>query len=557
MAFLSKNSSVIGIDIGSSSVKFLQLNKSKSGQWSLAAFGKEDLPPEAIVDGSVMNTGVIVEAIKGLLSQHRVKNRKVVASVFGNAVIIKRISLQAMSLDELEEVIQWEAEQYIPFDISDVNIDVQILEGANPDPGQMDVLLVAARRDLVNEQMSLLQQSGLSPVVIDVDSFAVANMFAANYDMPAGTIALVNIGAANVNIHILREGISVFTRDINMGGRQFTEEIQRTFNISYEEAEKMKVGGDDSETDAVVPQEIEEILLSVGESISAEIQRSLDFYQSTSTDGYLDQIFVSGGAARTPGLIQAIQQQTGFKTDLIDPFRKIQVDERAFKPSFLNDIAPQFAVAVGLAMRTANSLTETGQLIAVNLLPQRQSRRFEQVKGEFNKALVLLLALFLCLGGVHYMVGMSTEAAKGTMDEAQRGASKVRKTKNSINKKSGEKSKLSKEIDALEKLKKDQTGPVRMMDELAINTPEKLQIIKLTETRGDVRIEGLAATNQDISRFTSRLEKSDLFKNAYINAIEQIERDGEKLKSFSLKGELKTAANEDEDDSGPKRRRRK
>ena len=557
MALLSTGNSVIGIDIGSSSVKFLQLNKSKSGQWSLAAFGKEELPPEAIVDGSVMNTGVIVEAIKGLLNQHRVKTKKVVASVFGNAVIIKRISLQAMSLDELEEVIQWEAEQYIPFDISDVNIDVQILEGANPDPGQMDVLLVAARRDLVNEQMSLLTQSGLSPVVIDVDSFAVANMFAANYEMPSGTIAIVNVGAANVNIHILREGISVFTRDINMGGRQYTEEIQRTFNISYEEAEKMKVGGDEAETDAVVPQEVEDILLSVSESIAAEIQRSLDFYLSTSTDGYLDQIFVSGGAARTPGLLQAIQQQTGIKSDVIDPFRKIQVDERAFKPSFLNDIAPQFAVAVGLAMRSANTLTETGQLISVNLVPQRQSRRFEQVKSELYRAMAGGVLLLVGLFGIHYFVGSNADAVQANLSKIQQDHKKVNTTKATIKKLKLEKEKKEKRLEAIELLRKAQTGPVRMMDELAIRTPEKLQLLTLTETKGDVRLEGIAATNQDISRFTSRLEESDLFKNAYINAIEQIEKDGQKLKSFSLKAKLNLPTSQIEEEETNKRRRGK
>ena len=177
--------------------------------------------------------------------------------------------------DELEESIQWEAEQYI-LDINDVNIDVQILEGAAEDPGQMDVLLVAARKELVNEYQSLITQAGLRAAVVDVDAFAVANMFQLNYDVVGQTVALVNIGASN-DIHVLRDGVSAFTRDVGLGGRQFTEEIQRTLNISYE-AEAMKVGGDEHDRGAVVPEEIEQVLASVSDSLATEIQRS-----STST----------------------------------------------------------------------------------------------------------------------------------------------------------------------------------------------------------------------------------------------------------------------------------
>jgi type IV pilus assembly protein PilM len=352
MALFSRNKPVVGLDIGSSHIKLLQLeHDARADKWRLISFGMTELPPEAIVDGSVMNTNVIVDAINALIAQHRVKPKNVVASVSGNSVIIKRINLPMMTLDELEESILWEAEQYIPFDINDVNIDVQILEGASDDPGQMEVLLVAARKDLVNEYMSLIQQAGLRPVVMDVDSFAVANMFRLNYGEVEGSVALINIGASNVNIHVVRDGISAFTRDIGMGGRRFTEEIQRTLNISYEEAEAMKVGGDESDASAMVPQEIEQVLASVGESLANEIQRSLDFYLSTSAGDGIGQVYLSGGAARTPGLARAISKQTGLPVDIVDPFRAIEISEREFSPAYLRDIAPQAAVAVGLAVR--------------------------------------------------------------------------------------------------------------------------------------------------------------------------------------------------------------
>ena len=352
MALINRRRPTMGLDIGSSHIKLMELDQdSKTGKWRLANFGMVQLPPEAIVDGAVMNTNVIVDAIRELIQRRRVKAKDVVASVSGNAVIIKRINLPTMTTDELEESIQWEAEQYIPFDISDVNIDVQILEGASEDPGQMEVLLVAARKELVNEYQSIIQQAGLHPVVVDVDAFAVANMFELNYERPMGSVALVNIGASTVNIHVLKNGISAFTRDLGVGGRNFTEEIQRTLNISFEEAEAMKVGGGEGDARAVVPEEIERVLSTVGENLATEIQRSLDFYLSTSADSGLSRVYLSGGAARTPGLARAIGRQTGLPVEVADPFRKIVVDERQFKPGYLNDIAPQAAVVVGLAAR--------------------------------------------------------------------------------------------------------------------------------------------------------------------------------------------------------------
>ena len=352
MKFLSRSKKSIGLDIGSSSIKMMELDiDSRNNAYRLVNFGVVPLPPEAIVDGAVMNSNAIVDGIQELVQTHRVKTKNVVASVSGNAVIIKRINLPLMTLDELEESIQWEAEQYIPFDINDVNIDVQILDNVSDEPGQMDVLLVAARKELVNEYQSLIQQAGLKPSVVDVDAFAVANMFEFNYDLEEQAVALINIGASNVNIHVLRNGMSAFTRDVGLGGRQFTEEIQRTLNISYEEAEAMKVGGDERDANAVVPEDIEKVLSSVGEGLATEIQRSLDFYLSTSADEGLTRIYLSGGAARTPGLARAISNQTGLPTEVVDPLRRVSVEERSFNPAFLSDLAPQAAVVVGLAMR--------------------------------------------------------------------------------------------------------------------------------------------------------------------------------------------------------------
>jgi len=352
MGLLNRKKCAIGLDIGSSSVKLMELDHdTKADVYRMVSFGVEQLPPEAIVDGAVMNSGAVVDAIRRLIDQHRVKTKEAVVSISGNSVIIKRINLPLMTMEELEESIQWEAEQYIPFDINDVNIDVQLLDDVGEDPGQMEVLLVAARKELVSEYQSLIHQAGLKPVVVDVDAFAVANMFEFNYGRVDESIALVNVGAANVTIHIVRNGVSMFTRDIGMGGRQFTEEIQRTLNISYEDAEVMKVGDPEQDDRAIVPEEIEQVLASVGESLATEIQRSLDFYLSTAADRGLARVYLSGGAARTPGLARAISRQTGLPCEVADPFQRVQIDEREFKEGYMDDVAPQAAVVVGLAMR--------------------------------------------------------------------------------------------------------------------------------------------------------------------------------------------------------------
>lgn len=256
---MAKGKLAVGLDIGSGSIKVCQLKQSKKN-YALQAFGMVQLPPEAIVDGALMNSNAVVDAIQELFQSQKIKSKEVATSVSGHSVIIKKINLPQMTPEELEESIQWEAEQYIPFDINDVNIDVQILNTESTQAGQMDVLLVAAKKDMVNDYTSVIMEAGLTPVVVDVDSFAVQNMFEVNYEVPRSeTVVLINIGAAVTNINVLANGISTFTRDISIGGGQFTDAIQKALNVSYDEAEALKLGGG-ADTDAVVPQEVERVL---------------------------------------------------------------------------------------------------------------------------------------------------------------------------------------------------------------------------------------------------------------------------------------------------------
>ncbi len=357
MGFLPFGSSknAIALDIGSSYIKVLELVSAK-GKWSLANFGMKKLPPEAVVDGQLMNSNVIVDSIRELVTEQKIKTREVVTSVSGHSVIIKKINLPIMSRTELEESIQWEAEQYIPFDINDVNIDVQILDPAGDASGQMEVLLVAAKKDMINDYTAIVQEAGLSPVVMDVDSFAIENAFQLNYDIaPDDTVVLVNIGASLININILRGGVTAFTRDITLGGNQYTEEIQKQLNVSYEEAEALKIGGDIiRDAQAVVPEEVETIIRQVSGNVATEIQRSLDFYAATAAEDEIRGVFLSGGTARVPGLARAIQEKTGLAVELVNAFRRVEINEKDFNVDFLTEVGSMASVAVGLAMRRSD-----------------------------------------------------------------------------------------------------------------------------------------------------------------------------------------------------------
>ena len=353
---MAKGKLALGLDIGSTSVKMILLKEQrKRGQvnYALQSFGMKPLPPEAIVDGALMNSTAIVQALQELLTELKIKSKDVAIGVSGHSVIIKKIQMPRMSQEELEESIQWEAEQYIPFDVKDVNIDTQILDaGGNDATGQMDVLLVAAKKDMINDYTTVVSESGLQPVVVDVDAFAVQNMFSVNYDLPEKeTVVLINAGASVVNINIISNGITVFTRDVTIGGNQFTEEIQKQLNVSYEEAETLKIGGTSSDADAVVPQEVERVLLSVAEQVAGEIQRSLDFYAGTAVDANFTKVYLSGGTAKIPALFKTIETRVGVPVEILNPFRKIDVDNRKFDPAFIMEVAPMAAVAVGLALR--------------------------------------------------------------------------------------------------------------------------------------------------------------------------------------------------------------
>lgn len=351
---MAKGKHCIGLDIGSSGVKICVLKGTKKGP-QLQVFDEEPLPPETIVDGALLNASVVADAIGELLRRNKIKQKEAAISVSGNTVIIRKITLPLMTQEELEESIQWEAEQYIPFDIKEVYIGHEVL-APRTEQGQMDVVLVAAKREMIDDYVSVCADSGLKPYVCDVDAFALQNMYEINYGFHQGeTVVLLDVGNSVVTMNVVTDGLTMFTRDLSLGGSDITEEIQKQLNITYQEAELYKMGGNPGEqTDEVLPHEVEKIIGEKAEDISNEIQRSLDFYAATAADSRIDRIVVTGGTAAIPSLVRIIERASGVPAELANPFRNIPVDDKNFSPSRIQKLAPIAGIAVGLALRRTN-----------------------------------------------------------------------------------------------------------------------------------------------------------------------------------------------------------
>lgn len=340
---------VIGLDIGSSSIKMVELKEGKGG-FRLQSLGMTPLPPEAIVDGALMDSVTVVEAIKEVVDTCKVKTKNTVISVSGHSVIVKKITLPLMTEAELEESIQWEAERYIPFDINDVNLDFQILGYGSGNAEQMDVILVAAKKDIVHDYVSVVMEAGLNPVIVDVDAFALENMLEVNYEKSEdeAMVVIANVGASVTNISILRKNVTAFTRDVFKGGNQITEDIQRQFHVDHEAAEKIKAG---LKVDGVVEEVLERLLRAGSEALAAEIGSSIDYFQSTAASEKVAKIYLSGGGAKLKYLDTLLQDQIDLPVELINPFKKIQYSEKQLDVGYLREVGPMMAVAVGLATR--------------------------------------------------------------------------------------------------------------------------------------------------------------------------------------------------------------
>lgn len=349
---LSKNKPVVGLDLGSSAVKAVELKVVGKG-FKVSAFGSEPIPPDSIVDGSIIDGGAVAAAIQRLFQNNTFKGKDVAASLSGNAIIVKKISLPVMTEAELADSIYWEAEQYIPFDIQDVHLDYQVLDpGTGPDSkGTMDVLLVAAKKEKIADYTGVIAQAGRVPVVVDVDAFALQNAYEANYGFDAGAVVvLLNAGASAVNINVIGGDQSLFTRDISLGGNAYTEAVQKELGLPFEAAEQAKRG---EPVQGVTFDDIKPVLHAMNENLLLEIQKTFDFFRATASSDRIDRIVVSGGAAAADGFTEALEERFGAPVELFNPFKAIAFDAEKLGVENVDQVAKTAAVAVGLALRKA------------------------------------------------------------------------------------------------------------------------------------------------------------------------------------------------------------
>ena len=336
-----------GLDVGSHSIKLVRL-KARRGGYQLVNFGVMPLPARAIVDHAVRDEGGVVTAIRNLLRMEKISARDTAVALSGQAVLTKTLRLPRMRDKELAEAMQWEAEPHIPFDMADVNLDFRVLPSGSAAGGQMDVLLVAARKARVAERAALLSAAGLRPVVVDVDALALANAFEAAHGLAEGPIALVDVGASTMTVSIVANGAATFQRAVATGGDRYTAAVQQAFGVDPEAAEALKLGH--GHIDAARREALLDALAAVSAEIGAELQRSFELFRAAAIRG-VERVVLSGGCARLKGLDRFLGAHLDLPVSVANPFDGIHCDDSRFDADYLQDVAPLAAVAVGLALR--------------------------------------------------------------------------------------------------------------------------------------------------------------------------------------------------------------
>ena len=343
MGLFGRKRTSVGLDIGSGFVKVVEVDHS-GDQPEVTRVAMRPLLPDAIVEGEIMDYGLVSDTVRGLFQEMGIKNAEVVTAVGGHDVIIKKIQMDRMKESDAREVIRWEAEQHVPFDIKSVELDFQIL---NPHEGglQMEVLLVAAKRELVDNKIGLLQDAGINPRIIDVDAFALHNAFEHNYpDSRYGVIALVNVGHETTNVNILESGVPILTRDIPFGSRRIREDLQRERGLTAEQAEDVVQARETVD-------DLERFVESSADEIAVGIERASAFLMTRDDGETLGRIFLSGGGARVPRMVETLGRRMNVETYLVNPFERVPVRPGAARGVFIDEAAPMMLLPLGLALR--------------------------------------------------------------------------------------------------------------------------------------------------------------------------------------------------------------
>jgi type IV pilus assembly protein PilM len=347
MIFGKRKNLLVGLDIGSKSIKVGELAETKKG-YGLKKFGMVEIMPGLIEDGNIVDPVQLSNIIRQLFRAYGIKEQNVAVSIGGYSVIVKKINVQTMPEEQLQETIHFEAEQYIPFDISDVNIDFQILGENETNPNQMNVILVAAKKEMVNNYINLIQLANLNPCIVDIDAFALQNIYEVNYESESENVALIDIGASKTSLNILKDKNSVFMRDVSLGCGQINQEIVSLIKCSIEDAEQIKLN---NPGDKISHDRLKGVVSSVVADWCNEIRRALDFFYSTYPDDQIKKIILSGGGANIKEFRQLLAEETFAEVEAINPLKNIEVDIDRFEPNYLKSIAPQAAICLGLALR--------------------------------------------------------------------------------------------------------------------------------------------------------------------------------------------------------------
>ena len=345
--FLNTPKKVVGVDIGSSAVKVIGLTRARKG-YHLESIGIAPLPKDAVVDGEIFNIGAVSNVLRDLVNASKIKGAGAYTGVFGSGVVVKRIKVPLMSKEELEHHIRWEAEQYVPFNIEEVNLDYDVITPNYKKSGKMDLVIAAAKKDLVSSYSAVLYDSGLIAEGVDIGTLALYDMYKENYGTSREEANIImDIGASRTVMSVVENDRSVFVREIDMAGEYFTQKIQESLGITFEEGESLKMSGEDGS----LPPEVERILLAEVKKLGIEVRKSIDLYLATASDLPIGEISVVGGSVKLMGITKIIESITGIPTDIINPLKSIAFNEKVFPTSYLSQIAPFFGVGVGLAIR--------------------------------------------------------------------------------------------------------------------------------------------------------------------------------------------------------------
>jgi len=342
-----KKSHLVGLDIGSRAVKAGEILETKKGL-RLENYGSADIAPGLIEEGAIKDPETVADAIRQLWRNQGIREENIALSIGGYSVIVKPITMDMMDEEQLQESIHFEAEQYVPFDINDVNLDFHVVGESQTDPNKIDVILVAAKKDLINDFVGLVELAGLNPCIIDHELFALQNIFETNYDVADKCVALIDIGATKTYLNILRDTSSLFTRDVSLGSSQIDQQIIAQIDCSPEEADAIKKG---NQADTFSTADLREIINSVVHDWSIEIRRALDFFYSTYPDENIETVYLSGGGAKTKEYHHIISQDTGAEVETLNPFGHLSINNERIDTAHIESIAPQAAICLGLALR--------------------------------------------------------------------------------------------------------------------------------------------------------------------------------------------------------------